>query len=790
MNNSTQILPVIRLAGLHLDTLGHYFAALGILRLSAREWPTIKGCWRDGVFCLVGGPDNFAELEGFLLEVGENEKWTEYQQEWGEDQKRSSEIINKSLGKNEDKKIAAHREAARILSFWENNTDEKLIPLYLSHIVSTERRSINPLFKNYGGKRNYPNGWKEAKKDVSKKIIEKECLESEKIMKKANKAKEVVFSAQEKIKKAKNENARIKAFTAFEKAKNEEEKLACHALEVREKSRSIQLDLSRFLSGESCKFLSSYNAGSWFSAANKIYNFSPDESYCNGQITPWAILLACESFSFFVGSVSRKIGSRRIGTGAFPFTTTASAPETEKENNEITCEFWAPVWNYPLSVPEVVSLFNRSRAEVNGKGALTSAAFSVAIMQRGIDAGLSEFRRFSLFHTTSTKTVESRLGSTHSLANTVNSSQTLAVSRIIHFRDNLPHKLKRGGKWVYSGVQGPVDNALVRLAASGKNDELRVDSSWQLLDAVFFSFEKTANNKTYREREPALELLPLSWVISLLENTHEITTELKIALALATLKPEAASKTSGNERKNDQPAPLIAYRVGVGPTWESNWRAIKIAKTPPQRVVWSQRGLADNLCAILHRRIAVESDANREPPCNAQLSLSLADILSFLNKETDDALIVRWLNRFMLFNWHFINQEERKQLSVILHNSPSAEVLLPEEMLYAFLRPLFHAYTFERLDSNNIYESRKIPTANALRPLIALLERGDSAAAYLAAVNRYKSLLQTTAYFGDNAFAVPEPRRLLASLLLPANPASIINAFTRWTIPANKQQAR
>lgn len=70
MNNSTQTLPVIRLAGLHLDTLGHYFAALGILRLSAREWPTIKGCWRDGVFCLVGGPDNFAELESFLLEVG------------------------------------------------------------------------------------------------------------------------------------------------------------------------------------------------------------------------------------------------------------------------------------------------------------------------------------------------------------------------------------------------------------------------------------------------------------------------------------------------------------------------------------------------------------------------------------------------------------------------------------------------------------------------------------------------------------------------------------------------
>lgn len=508
------------------------------------------------------------------------------------------------------------------------------------------------------------------------------------------------------------------------------------------------------------------------------------------------MLLACEAFPLLVGATSRQIGSQRHGTGAFPFVTQGVAPENEKETGTVEGEFWAPVWSQPLSLPEVSALFNRGRAEVNGRGAITSAAFASAIIQKGTDAGLSEFRRFSLLHTTSAQTFESRLASVHPLNTVADTAQARAVSRIIRFRDGLPRdEYKQGSSRRYRGLQGPIDNTLVRLAASGKNDELRVDSSWQLLDAVFFSLQKTANNKTYREREPALELLPLSWVISLLENTHERTTELKIALALATLKPETASNNSGNERKNVQSAPLIAYRVGVVPARKNNWGTIKIAENAPHRVVWSQRDLADNLCAILHRRITVESDANREPPCNAQLSLSLADTLSFLNKETDDTLIVRWLNRFMLFDWHFINKEERKQLSVILQNTPSAEPLLPEDLLYTFFRPLFHAYTFERLDSNNNSESRIIPTANALRPLVALLERGDSVAAYRAAVNRYKSLLHTTACFGDNAFAVPEPRRLLASLLLPANPASIVNAFTRWTIPVNKlpvnkQQAR
>ena len=68
MTQPVPSLPVLRLAGLHLDTLGNYFAALGLLRLAAHRWPAVKGCWRDGVFCLIGGPDNISELEAFEYE--------------------------------------------------------------------------------------------------------------------------------------------------------------------------------------------------------------------------------------------------------------------------------------------------------------------------------------------------------------------------------------------------------------------------------------------------------------------------------------------------------------------------------------------------------------------------------------------------------------------------------------------------------------------------------------------------------------------------------------------------
>ena len=49
-----------------------------------------------------------------------------------------------------------------------------------------------------------------------------------------------------------------------------------------------------------------------------------------------------------------------------------------------------------MSPPEVTALFNAAEPEVNRRGATTSPAFAAAILQRGVDAGIREFRRFLL----------------------------------------------------------------------------------------------------------------------------------------------------------------------------------------------------------------------------------------------------------------------------------------------------------------------------------------------------------------------------------------------------------
>jgi CRISPR-associated protein Csx17 len=757
MTHATPPLSVIRLAGLHLDTLGHYFAALGLLRTSARQWYSVKGCWREGVFHLVGGPQNFTELETFLLDIGSNNKWTQYTRGWLDKQKKDTK----------DK-------TARNLALWKAAEASEVEAVFmLSHVTIGEKRSLNPVFGNGGssGNRDFSKGW--------------------------GKARDAVNAVAPKAKKGKKKTVTDEM----------------PSLLPAEMPPAAKQDLPAFLNGETCSFLSDYGAACWFSDANKKYNFSPDKPFREGQITPWAMLLACEAFPLLVGATSRQIGSAREGTGAFPFVTAGTAPENEKEVETLIGEFWAPIWKRPLSVAEVSALYKRGRAEVNGRGAITSVAFAAAIIQRGTDAGLAEFRRFSLLHTTSAQTFESRLASVHPLeTGTADVEQAEAVAKIIRFRDALPRESREGESWVYRGLQGPIDNALVRLAAAGKDELLRVEYSWALLDAVFASLEKTANNKTFRKSEPELELLQPQWAVLLLKKTKNSTPELRIALTLATLCAERPKKTdSESEFDNirNLPAPLLAYRVGVVPVWKNEWGKVKVAEPPPLRVAWSRRGLVDNLCAVIQRRIAVESNASDAPPTRTQFTLSTADVSAFINNETDDALIERWLIRFMLFDWSFakkkseveeeIKKKSYKELRDLL-KIPPEKSQPPEsalQLLYAWFRPLFHAYTFSQLDAvktgkeENAVLEKKGPTAGMLRPLVALFVRGDTAAAHRAATNRYKSLFIETADFGTNAFTFisADSRRLLAALLLPLSPKSVAKTFSRWRLSSGNNNS-
>ena len=479
-------LPVVSLNGLRADSLGVYLASLGLFSLVARKWPKVRAVWRNASFCLVGGPPTLEQTAEFVSEIGKTNCWTPYDRSW-----------------DKDKRADVAKKTSMQTARWRAlEAEEQLLPAFGAHLAIDGRIRMNPLLGTGGnaGKRDFAKGWKDAVQVIQKPTRKQ--------------GREVLDS-----------------------------------------------DLKAFLVGGACTHLSSFQAGSWFGAANKIYNHGnpsapPGSSrgkkqpFREGEITPWAMALACEGLSYFAGAPSRQLGSRRQPKGAFPFVTAAIAPRGAGEAGGIEAEIWAPIWDRPMTERELRSLFLRGRAEIGGKGAISSAAFAAGVVGRGVDAGVAEFRRFLLLHTTSAQTFESRLVTVVPVPKTSpDDTTTRAIRTIVELRDVLPPDQKVRGRWRFSGLRGPLEQTLIDFAAA-RPGEGRTEQAWALVDEMTEALVKVDRNRTFRSHSVRFRLLPGEWAARLFRDTPP-DREARLALAMSALA-EAPSSSQ-----------FIAYRIGA-----------------------------------------------------------------------------------------------------------------------------------------------------------------------------------------------------------------------------------
>lgn len=717
-------LPAIPLPGLTLDTLGLYFAALGLLRLLGREWPQVRGCWRNGVFTVVGGPASITELVDHGFEVGQLGNWTPYGKPWDAAQKA-------------DTKAAQAKKPVTGVANWRTTASEPVLPLLLSHLVPGEiRNSFNPIFGTGGnaGKRIFSSGWAKAKEAI--------------------------------IKPARG--------TAGDHLKD---------------------DLNAFLSGGSCSILRDFSAGSWFSQANKVYNSGIAKPFAEGQVTPWAMLLACEAFPLLAGSTTRMIGAHRRQFAAFPFVSKSPAPATEAACGQWLGDFWAPVWHRPLSLPEVTAIFHSGKAEINGRAALTSAAFAGAIVRRGVDAGLAEFRCFTLQRTTSENTFESQLNRVITVPKH-NPIHGELIRRAIVLRDRLPEDRKQGKSWRFKGLQASLDHALLDLAqVVGKGtNERQIEATLAVLDAAFGALVKVDRNKVHREAKVSFERLPLN-LLTWMARHKGGSSEFRLALAIASLRSEIPKKGIKPADQAKLPQAFLAYRLGAtrrGLLWT-------IPKDRPLRAGWGPVSLVDNLRTLARRRL-VESQPTSIAPFRSNFPAPLADVIAFLHGETDDELLAQWIDRLALFDWIECS-ESQQQLRQAL-GDPQVETSLwaSEASLYAYFRPLAcdkllrglqnqagEAASFGRWRRRE--NEPAVAKAGRLVPVLSALERGDCFAAWQLAKSVFHAERMPIADFGpDPQFTCRDAKRLLAALIIPAQSKGLYGYFRQhWQAPTQPQ---
>ncbi len=730
-------LTALPLPGLSPDSLGNYLASLGLLRVLSRKWPSTRIAWRDDVLHVVGGPPTLDALLDELVRVASERAWTTYDRRWNEKQKRGTKA-----------------KSGLPLALWQASAEERELEVFAAHAVPHARVSFNPLFGSGGnaGKRAFSNGWAKAIEALSPA---------------APGAREPKKDETDK-QKAAREKREKKALGTYERE--------APARLQRNRSELEALLVSRTVSW----LVDGLVAGSWFSEATKLYN-SGQSPAREGLISPWAMVLACEGLAFLAGGASRRLGARTRAVGAFPFVTQPIAASAEKEADRLRGEIWTPLWSRPMTLAEASALFLRGRAELHGRGSLTPAEFATAIRKRGVDAGVSEFRRFTLGRTTSVNTFEPRLEARFALdagagGSSVSTSLTLErVTALIEQR-GFPRDGKR-----FVGLRGPIEAALLDVAA----DPGRSEAAIEMLDAITAALNRIDRNRSFREGKVRWEPLPLEWLPSLFAD-EQAGAEARLALSLVSAFPAAL--------------PFAAFRFGVewarerNGKYEYDWTTkpgwFEHAKIAPARWVWGPGKLARVMGSVLSRRLLEEArlDATQTklPSGRSPLPATTAHVHQWLAADVDESLFSAWLSRLALFDWRRIPQEARG----LIHGKVQAPRAEGELVLLGLMQPLVDQRPLVVRDlspSDLLTEATGARTTEAARSLVTLIRSGNLDAATRLASSRYAMAGARVASF-DVPWNAHDPDRLAAALLFSIPDRDRTVLFERWLRPRRRRQ--
>ena len=479
------------------------------------------------------------------------------------------------------------------------------------------------------------------------------------------------------------------------------------------------------------------SAGTWFVYANKTFN-SGQEWYREGQISPWAFLLALEGARLLRGSAGRRLGSRARPYAVFPFLCDAPSPATEGEIKLTRAEFWAPVWEQPANCAELEALLERGLARMGDRAAQAPHEFALAARSAGVDSGIRAFVRFSLRQTTSSQVFEAIPGESVRVADRGPTESDLLLP-LLDWMRFLPEPASSTQKAKFRGMRGPIERELIRLAERPDDAE-----RWQSLLLLLAAIQgRLDHNRGFRERSRPVPRLDPKWFDAAWPAPSP---EVLVARAIASVG--AGSK-----------APLFVNVVGAD---QDQWGNRSLPASRPNRAVYYAGDPARALAGILERRLADAEPLDLLPLGGAACTAGMIEAV--LYGSIDLERVVRWLPAMVLLDWRgFKNGPERLEAVSSIY------------FLHALFRPLFHP---GKIMLNGQALFRKPPKAATARRLLYLIRSGDWKQAIDAARARY--LAEGRRTITPPADIEAEGERIAAALLIPMRSADVAAGFERW----------
>lgn len=493
------------------------------------------------------------------------------------------------------------------------------------------------------------------------------------------------------------------------------------------------------------------SVGTWFVFANKSFNSGQSWSR-EGQLSPWSFLLALEGALILVGGASRRLGANARAYAVFPFISDVPSPVSEGEVGAAKAEFWAPLWKHPATVSEVRALFERGLARIGQRAAKAPHEFAVAARAAGVDAGVTEFVRFTLRQTTSSQVYEAVPSGRVEVASADRSDSEL-IQPLIPWLDRLPYEprdSKQSGK--FKGLRGPIEQGIIRLAERPDGPE-----RWQqLLLTLADTQSRIDRNRNLREPRRALPWLVPEWFQ---RGWPTPTPEIRVARAIA-------STGAGTEM------PILANVFGV--EFDKQKRPILPKDHRPQRAIWHRGDVVRLFADVLERRL-IDTDAESGVPLTARCSCSPDTVISFLSGALDFNEIGIWIRPLSLIDW------SRWILPKVPEDASPHFARDGTYLLQALFRPLFSPYRLE-IDGDELFPEHLRPRSTTARRLLNLIRQGEWTEAIQLARNHYLAAGRSIVLPSGHIDA--DGNRLAASLLIPVRRFDVVAGLTRWLQPS------
>lgn len=398
-------------------------------------------------------------------------------------------------------------------------------------------------------------------------------------------------------------------------------------------------------------------------------NATSGSSWGGVKMNPWDFLLCLEGTLWFAASITRR--HEQSGGGlSFPFTVrpagSGSGAADPSDEANARAEMWLPLWSRPVAFAELHALLSEGRARFGSKPARNGLDFVRAAVGLGVDRGIDAFQRVAFLQRFGKNVFAIPLGRVAVHPNPAAEILTdldhdgwLDSFRRLARSDDAPQRAR--------SLIRRLEGAMFDFARYPE----RADRLAQRLLICLGEVQRyLAASPKMRERCAPVPELGQRWLdVARGKGSDDA---LAIAAALASLyahRPEPA------ERDESEGMPMRCHLAPVSARTRRQW-----LQGASPTVVWSERGLEDNLIAVLNRRlIDASSGGYSDKPLAAAVTAPVASVSTWLAGEVDSRRIAELLPGLALLRF-------RRRVRI---ESPHVGHAPPLPAAYRLLKPLF-----------------------------------------------------------------------------------------------------